>query len=73
MVFQPRQGVYFKRQVHRCSMTCSPPLYALPTRIAIEGNIKVEDANIKIKESDIKTEEAERKFERSRNIKKENP
>jgi len=33
----------------------------------------IEDANLNVKDSDIKIEEAERKFERSRNIKKENP
>ena len=28
----PRHGVHWKRHVHRCLMTRSPPLYALPTR-----------------------------------------
>ena len=32
MFSQPRHGVHWKRHVHCCSTTCSPPLYALPTR-----------------------------------------
>ena len=32
MVSLPRHGIHGKRQVHRCSTTRSPPLYALATR-----------------------------------------
>ena len=32
MFSQPRHRVQWKRHVHRCSTTRSPPLYALPTR-----------------------------------------
>ena len=32
MFSQPHHGIKWKRHVHRCSMTCSSPLYALPTR-----------------------------------------
>ena len=32
MFFQPRHGLHWKRHVFRCSTTCSPVLYALPTR-----------------------------------------
>jgi len=32
MFSRPRHGVHWKRHIHRCSTTRSPPLYALPTR-----------------------------------------
>ena len=32
MFSQQQYGVHWKRHVHRCSTTRSPPLYALPTR-----------------------------------------
>ena len=32
MFSRTRHGVHWKRHVHRCSTTRSPPLYALPTR-----------------------------------------
>ena len=32
MFSQPCHGVHWKQHVHRCSMTLSLPLYALPTR-----------------------------------------
>jgi len=32
MFSQPHHGVHWKWHVHRCSTTCSPPLYALPTQ-----------------------------------------
>jgi len=32
MFSQPRHGICWKRHVHRCSTTCSPQLYALPTQ-----------------------------------------
>ena len=32
MFSRPRHGVHWKRHVHRCSTTRSPPLYGLPTR-----------------------------------------
>ena len=33
MFFRPRHGVHWKRHVHRCSTTRSPPLYALPQKL----------------------------------------
>ena len=32
MFSRPRHGVHWKRHVHRCSTTRSPPLYTLPTQ-----------------------------------------
>jgi len=32
MFSQPRHGIHWKRHVQRYSTTCSPPLYAIPTR-----------------------------------------